>query len=467
MTEPRPFRLIDASLLLLILAIAAGARSWYLSDCANGGSTSGPIRVQDPSPADDRDTPASNLKQSGSFSASGPLAEQPEPTSHVAPGYPWLVAMAGQLSDPERAVRWGQVALGALTAALYFLFARRAFGSTLVAALAGVFCALHPFWVIGAVELEDGVVTAFLLALAIWLGARAGQSGGPLTSLLYGLSLAGLALVRAALLPFAFVAVLWFLWRCRTLTRGWLYALLAFLGFANALVPWTLRNYQLNQEIVPIADTAWWHLWLGNSPDATGGPEKQEDAVGRLAHERGRTADEVRKTFGAVPQTQRYGPLAQDVADEVLRNPAGTINRRLTATVSFLLGERWLGKGEVWYLAGSTSDLPEWLGQSFAAILLGTLLAMLLLALVGWRWSYAWRLASGPAALAVVWLPLPYILSHAESLSGPRLPLDGILLTYAAVALVGVLPGVGTRLREGTALDSDVDYRERSRPLAA
>ncbi len=461
MTEPRPFRLIDASFVLLILAVAAGTRSWYLSDCANGGSNSGPIRVQDASTPEDRDTLATNLKLTGSFSANGPLAEKPEPAAHVAPGYPWLLSMAAQLADPERAVRWGQVALGALTAALYFLFARRAFGNSLVAALAGLFCALHPFWIVSSVELEDGVVAAFLLALVVWLGARAGQSGGPLTSLLYGVTLAGLALVRAALLPFALVAVLWFLWRCRTLARGWLYALLAFLGFANALVPWTLRNYQLNEEIVPIADTAWWHLWIGNSPGATGGPEKDEVVVQRLANERGRSPEDVRRTFGALPQTQRYGPLAQDVADEVVRSPAGTINRRLAATVSFLLGERWLREREVWYLAGSTADLPEWLRQSYPVILLGTILAMLLLAFIGWRWSYAWRLASGPAALAVVLLPLPYILSHADSLSGPRLPLDGIYLSYAAFALVGVLPGMGTRLREGIVLDGDGDYRER------
>src|SRR5262249_10639358 len=162
---------------------------------------------------------------------------------------------------------------------LYFLFARRAFGSALVAVLAGLFCALHPFWVVSAAELEDGTVAAFLLGLAVWLGARGGQSGGALTSLLYGLVLAGLALVRAALLPFVFVAVLWSLWRCRSLPRGWLYALLAFLGFANALVPWTVRNYQLDEDVVPVVDTAWWHLWIGNSPGATGGAETADHAV--------------------------------------------------------------------------------------------------------------------------------------------------------------------------------------------
>jgi hypothetical protein len=67
-------------------------------------------------------------------------------------------------------------------------------------------------------------------------------------------------------------------------------------------------------------------------------------------------------------------------------------------------------------------------------VFLWTVLGMLLLSLPGWRWSYGWRKESMPASLAVVWVPLPYILSHAEFLAGPQLPLDGVLLCYAADA---------------------------------
>ena len=52
-----------------------------------------------------------------------------------------------------------------------------------------------------------------------------------------------------------------------------------------------------------------------------------------------------------------------------------------------------------------------------------------------------------PASLVVFWLPLPYVLSHAEYLVGPRLPMDGVLLCYAAFALVALLPGLGGALR--------------------
>ncbi len=427
MTQPPRFRLLDVSLILLVLAVAAGARVWYLWNCADGGSGPGPVLVQDVPAAPAADAARlivaglGGLPDVAGAVAATPPAPDPEPNAHTAPAYPALRSLAKMAPESDQKVRWAQVALGALTAVLYFLFARRAFGNRLVAALAGLFCALHPFWVVAATELADGVLAAFGLGLVLWLGARAGQSGGALTSLLYGLSLAGLALVRAAFLPFAFVAVVCFLWRCRSLPRGWLFALLAFLGFANALVPWTVRNYRLTGDVVPVVDTTWRELWAGNHPEGASAPSGNE-ALGRAA------------------------------AQEAIHDPAATINRRLGAGVSFVFGEQWLRDRTAWKTE-STGAMPSWLAASYPAILLGALLGMLLLAFVGWRWTYAWRREAVPAALALVWLPLPYLLSHAEALSGPRLPLDGVLLCLAALALVALLPRVGTALREGPVPD--------------
>jgi 4-amino-4-deoxy-L-arabinose transferase-like glycosyltransferase len=440
MTDLSRFRLIDLSLAVFVLAVAMAARGWYLAECTYNGREAGPLRVQDASPRAERDALVRNLRETGSFRGAAPLVAQEERTAHVAPGYPWLLSLARRTPHPDRVVRWAQVMLGGLTAVLYFLFARRAFGSRPVAALAGLFCALHPFWVVSPAELEDGVLAAFLLGLAVWLGAHGGRSGGALTSLLYGLTLAGLALVRAAFLPFAVVAELWFLWRCRSLPRGWLYAVLAFLGFANALVPWGVRNYKMTGDVVPVVDSAWWHLWVGNSPDATGGGQDDDALLARLARARGQQPAELDDSLRELPQHQRYGALAHDVVDEVRHDPAATLNRRLWAGLSFVFGEQWLRNGTAWEYVGGAGELPPWLAASYPALLVGALLAMLLPAFFGWRWSYGRRRDSSPAALAVAWLPLPYLLSHADALSGPRLPLDGVLLCYAAFALVGLLP---------------------------
>jgi hypothetical protein len=62
--------------------------------------------------------------------------------------------------------------------------------------------------------------------------------------------------------------------------------------------------------------------------------------------------------------------------------------------------------------------------------------------LLGWRWSYGWKREANLASLAMMWIPLPYVLSHAELLAGPRLPLDGVLLCFTAFGLAWIFPPV-------------------------
>ena len=194
-------------------------------------------------------TPWSKISRTiNSSPGPAPLASGEEVTAHTAPGYALFLAGIALLPvdlPPDQIVRWIQCGLGTLAAACYFLFALRAFGNRWVAALTGLFCALDPFWIINTAEIKDGVLATFLLAACLFVGIRASQSGGPISSLVYGFALAALALVRAVLLPFALVALLWFLLRCRLVRRGWLCALLAFLGLVIGLSRWTVRDYQI------------------------------------------------------------------------------------------------------------------------------------------------------------------------------------------------------------------------------
>jgi hypothetical protein len=443
--EMRRFGLADVTLFLVVLAAAAGARAWYISDQVEGGTSADRVYVQDDRSAE-LDQLVQSVKRDGSFRSRAPLAAGEEETAHTSPGYPWLLGQAARLVEDgqslESLVRWAQCGLGALTAGFYFLFARRAFRSLLVGTLAGLFCAVHPFWVINTAELNDGVLASFLLGLCLFTGGHSSQAGGATTSLLYGLGLAGLALVRAALLPFTVVALVWFLFRCRVLKRGWLYALLAFLGFANGLVPWTLRNFQTFDEVVPIVDSAYLHLWIGNNAEANGGPQKAEELPRILASERGERGRDFVERLERTKQPDRYNQLAQVVVDNVADDPALAAERRLSAGLDFVFGADWFPKHD---RLSRGSD--EWDG-----VLTGTLLALLLLTVLGWRWTYAWRHYAMPSSLAVIWIPLPYILGHAEALSGPRLPLDGVLLTYAAFALACLIPGVGRWLFHGPAV---------------
>lgn len=429
MAERLRFTLMDGLLLAAIIAAAAGTRAGYLITCADYARNDGPLRVETPFPQ--LDELVRNVKTQQRFALTSPSGGEEHDIAAVAPGYPVLMAAINRLVDDAvlpSTMRWVQCGLGALTAGLYFLFARRAFASLIVAVLAGLLCALHPFWIIDTAALADGTTATFLLALVLFLGARASQVGGPLSSLLYGLSLGALALVRAALLPFALVGLAWFLWRSRLLVHGWLWALLAFLGLIIGLGSWTFRNWQIFNEVVPIVDSTYYHLWIGNHPEATGGPIED--------------AQPPADPLGPPSQrTERNSEFAKQIHQEWRDRPVETVRRRLRAGLKFLFGEHWFTKGRLAEPAGSEEIEPNWLAGSYAVVLESTMLVLLVLGLLGWRWTYGWRTRAMPSSLAMIWIPLPYILGHAEALSGPRLPLDGVLLCYTAFALAHLLPG--------------------------
>lgn len=454
-----PFSIGTLLLLLVVLASAAGARAWYLAACTENGQRDAALLVQGlpprshlPEGAELRGRPAKtqldnlvgNLATDRWFGCLTPLFDAEEDTAQEAPLYPLLCGAIASVNGDwaDTILRWLQCVLGSLTAGCYFFFARRAFHHTMVATIAGLLAALHPFWVINTAELNDGVLATFLVGMSLALGARGGQVGGAFTGLAFGLALAGVALTRAALLPFTAIALLWFLWECRRFPLGWFAGFLALMGFANGLAPWLIRDYLVFERPVPVATSTYLHLWMGNNPhEPILAPER--DALRRTFSE-----ERWNELLAERNQAKRYNSLAQDVWQEVKERPAATLSRRLQAGLVFLLGDRWFKQtqlAQVQAQGDAIAEPPVWLRDHVETILQGTLLGIFALALLGWRWSYSWRRYGGIGAIAMLLIPLPYVISHAEILSGPRLPLDGVLLCYAAFALVNLIPGlVGT-----------------------
>jgi hypothetical protein len=479
MTEPRHFSLSDFLLLAAIVILAAIVRIGYVKLCTNDKYPQGFLFVQDlpPTPAgqpapnppvaqesEELKTLIESVRTSSDFKAKAPFADKDEETADTAPGYPMLVGLLARVVEPaglDRWVKWIQVAVSSLTAGLYFLFARRAFRSTLVGLVAGLLTAFYPLWVINTVAVNDGTLTAFLLALALWLGVRAGQAGGAFSSLLFGLILAGLALTRAYYFPFTIVALAWLLLRSPRLNWGWLCALVAFLGFVIGLAPWTVRNYQVFNQPVPVVDSAPYHLWIGNNPKADGGPvtyEMMKDAETKLN-------EGAEKKLSALDQPDRYLRLGDIVRESWQNDTPHVINARIHSALYFFLGKRFFDKDEFVVQINETDKQPSedetvsawanavdaWIRNAINVMLAGTMLLMLALAVLGWRFTHGWREESRPATWAMILIPLPYILTHAEALHGPRLPLDGVLLSYAAFALCCLVPFVGGYLLGGSA----------------
>lgn len=443
---------LDLMLALLILAAAGGVRGWYLVTFANGGdaATFAVWQTQQlPEPyqgeVTELDRLVANIKEQGplaGFRSTAPLSAGEELTAHVAPGYPYFRAYLeiaanwiGYGDKPAVVVRWAQVGLGALTAMLYFLIARRAFASVVVGLLAGLGTAFYPFWVVNVAELQDGVLATFLVALVLNLAVKSGQKAGALSSLLLGLALAATCLTRASFLPFAAVLLMWFMLRSRALPQGWLCALVAFFGFISGQSWWLVRDFQELKAPMPLVSSAWWHVWVGNNALSNGGPVSR-DMKTLLAD---RQAD-----LAGTPQAHRYAKLAESVKDEVLNEPSQTLVRRGKALLFFMFGTKSPNRNTI-IEKGNGPEIESWVKNA----IMGSLVGLLPLALLGWRWSYGWKRAAAPIALAVYWLPVPYFLTHAENLHGPRLPLDGALICLAALAVGCLIPVLGRPLLQG------------------
>jgi 4-amino-4-deoxy-L-arabinose transferase-like glycosyltransferase len=440
MRTPPVLSSLEVLLLVLIVAVAALARFGYVALATDYGQAAAALEVQGTSPPADL---VANLREHDWFGSMAPLSDAAEATAHVAPGYAYALAQVHSFDWPADAVvRWAQAGLGVLTVVFLFFFVRRAFFNSIAALAAGLLAAVHPFWIINTAELSDGTLTTFLVAAALALGTRGTQAGDAFTSLLFGLSLGGLAMTRAALVPFTVVGLLWFLWQCRDLRQGWFHAILAFLGFANGLAPWAVRNYREFEEPVPVVDTAYLHLWIGNNPQATGGP--MDEATLRESLAPGR----LEYLLEEPNQAKRYAHLGYDALGEIAGNPGATAARRWGAAIRFVVGDHWLQSRRMSWDAAERSAVnvaaaPDWLGVDVEAVLQGFLLVLAILGLLGWRFSFAWKRQVRLATLALVWIPLPYLLTHAEELSGPRLPWDACLIVFAAYGLAALAPGTG------------------------
>ncbi len=177
------------------------------------------------------------------------------------PGYPAFLAGSFIVdgADSGLASIVAQAALDAVVAVLVFALARTVFGVTqMVSTIGGLFYALDPYQGFTAAGLQTQTLFTFLLTAGVAVLAvgfkRNPMAYGAAGGILLGLA----ALTRAIALGFiAFlIGLLIIRWLLDPRRRSALAPVLLGVAAAAVILPWTVRNFRVTGELVPIQEGA-------------------------------------------------------------------------------------------------------------------------------------------------------------------------------------------------------------------
>jgi len=338
---------------------------------------------------------ASSLASGHGFA--NPLFVETGPTAWTTPVYPYLLAAIFNLFGIyTKTSAFAILGLNALFSALVclpiFFIAQRIFGRKTALVAAWIWAAF-PYAISITAFVWDTCLSALLLATLFLLSFRVRDK--PVrawTCFFLGVAWGFAALTNASILSLFPFLVAWSLapqWQKR---RRWLLAAsLAMLGLFATLLPWQVRNYQALHHLIPLRDTFWLELWIGND----GYTQTEADLRAHPTINPAERDDFVR--LGEIPYMQLKRKQALTV---IARHPRYFLSQCLHRMV-FL----WTG---FWNLA-PVNRQDQWKRPS--GIFLVTLTTMLML--VGlWRTLRAAREFALPFLFVLGIYPLVFYVTH-------------------------------------------------------
>jgi 4-amino-4-deoxy-L-arabinose transferase-like glycosyltransferase len=337
------------------------------------------------------------------------------PTAYRTPGYPLVLAVPRLLGLGHGPARFANFVFLALTIAAAYALAHALAGRA-AGALAAVLTAAYPFFPYTASTFYPQTMAGLLVVLTLLVLAHALRAEGrarPALAAGAGLSAGALALVVPT---FAYVAPLTLVWIGIAHRGALLRAGLPFLVGALLLpAAWTIRNFAVFDQFVPLAASSGFNLLVGNHPgvSADGRYDRAYMQPLKLAA-KARGLDEIQ---------------TDDFYDGIARH---WISHHKKRALTLYLGK--LVNNFSW---GNTLATP---GQdSGIKSLLGAVVYLPLLGLLGLRLALARR----HRLLPIEWLMVAIMAANALLLAvyatrvRYRLPVDTLMIVIVAVFLAG------------------------------
>jgi 4-amino-4-deoxy-L-arabinose transferase-like glycosyltransferase len=351
---------------------------------------------------------------------SSPFRVDTGPTAWMTPLYPLLLAGIFRLFGAYTFHAWAATVLVNIScctlACIPIYYAGKRIGGIGLAAGAAWLWAIFPNAILLPVEsMWDASISALLAATILWATLALVESQRPRDWCAYGL-LWGIALMFNATLAglFPFLAG-WLVYRAHQQKHEWFKnAAAAVAIIILCCVPWTIRNYRVFHQFVPLRSVLGLQLWLGNN-------DQTQDIFRGDLHPIYNSAE--REKYISMGEIAYMQQKKQEAVAYMLSHPA-----REDRLIAYRVISIWSG--------GTPYPLVDFLGTPslrFRGVLAFNLVAALG-ALCGTIILFRGR---SQFAVPVASFPLIYPWAYYLTLALPRyrLPIDPIVILLLAISI--------------------------------
>src|SRR5271170_1409023 len=351
---------------------------------------------------------------------SSPFRVDTGPTAWMTPLFPLLLAGIFRIFGAYTFHAWAATVLlnisSCTLACVPIYYAAKRIGGIVLAAGAASLWAIFPNAILMPVEsMWDASISALLVATILWATLALAESQRLCNWCAYGL-LWGVALMFNATLAalFPFLAG-WLVYRAHQQNREWFTnAAAAVIIIFLCCVPWTIRNYRVFHQFVPLRSVLGLQLWLGNN-------DHTQDIFRGDLHPIYNSAEREKYiAMGEIPYMQQK---KQEAIAYMVSHPA-----REARLITYRMISIWSG--------GTPYPLQDFLGTpslQFRGVLAFNLTAAVG-ALCGIIILFRER---SPFAVPMAAFPLIYPWAYYLTLALPRyrLPIDSIVMLLLAICI--------------------------------
>src|SRR5271156_224121 len=353
---------------------------------------------------------------------SSPFRVDTGPTAWMTPLFPLLLAGIFRLFGAYTFHAWAATVLFNIScctlACIPIYFVGKRIGGVALGAGAAWLWAVFPNAILLPVEsMWDASISALLVATILWATLALAESDSQRLRkwCAYGLLWGGALLFNATLAAlFPFLAG-WLVYRARQEKREWFKnAAAAVVIIILCCVPWTIRNYRVFHQFVPLRSVLGLQLWLGNN-------DQTQDIFRGDLHPIYNSAEREKYiAMGEIPYMQQK---KQEAIAYMVSHPA-----REARLIAYRVISIWSG--------GTPYPLEDFLGTP--SLRFRTVLAFNLVAALGALCGIIILFRErSQFAIPVAAFPLIYPWAYYLTLALPRyrLPIDPIVLLLLAISI--------------------------------